>query len=98
MKSGFGVLFATVPRYRRPLIPDEFNALNRLNTSAIASTRAVPISRNAFETRRFNDDSGAPRPQLIVAHGPRSFMIGLWLLSNPVNANPSVAMSVLFPF
>src|SRR5207244_6303522 len=97
-KFGFGVLFAIVPVKRAAVNVDGLSALNRLKTSPIASTRDVPTRRNDFDTRRFNDDSDAPRPQLIVAQVPRLFTIALLFASRPSNANASVGMSLLAPF
>src|SRR5262249_25941552 len=87
-----------VPVYRAVVKLEGFSALNRLNPSAIASTRARPPNENAFETRSVNDDSDAPRPQLMVVHAPMSLTIGLLLESRPSNANAVVAMSLFDPF
>ena len=38
--------------------------------------RAAPRSGNAFDTRRFNCDSAAPRPQLTVSQAPISLNDG----------------------
>src|SRR6266536_2966736 len=98
MKSGFGVGFANVPRNRWGLNTDGLIALNTLKTSPIASTRAVPTSRNDFDTRRFSCEKDVPRPQLIVLQEPMSFAIGLLLASKPSNANATLDRSLLIPF
>ncbi len=52
---------------------DGFFALNRLKTSPMASTRALPNSRKLRETRRLNCVRHAPRPQFQVSQAPMSF-------------------------
>src|SRR4029453_3962710 len=47
-----------------------FFAFRRLNTSAIASTRADPASWNPRLMRRFNCEYGARRLQFTVSHEP----------------------------
>src|SRR5262245_4502705 len=63
----------------------------------MASTRAVPKSGKPFETRRLKVDCDAPRPQLIVSHGPISFTLTLPLSSKPSKANAVSAISLLTP-
>ena len=49
-----------------------FLALNRLNTSPIASMRARPNRRKPFDTRRFICVRHAPRLQFQVSQAPMS--------------------------
>ena len=55
-----------------------FNALNRLNTSPIASTRMLPRSRNDFDDAqvelRLRQNA---RPQFTVSHAPDSSIVAL---------------------
>ena len=61
-----------------------FLALNRLNTSAIASTRALPLRRNDLLRRRFSCENGARRLQLTFSHGPTSSKVAVPSSFSPV--------------
>ena len=63
-----------------------FLALNRLNTSAIASTRALPLMRIDLLRRRFNCENAARRLQLTFSHGPISLNVAVPSSLRPVYA------------
>ena len=64
MKFGFGELASRLPTSRVVVNVFGFFALNRLNTSAIASMCIEPCSVNRLLPRRLNCVRLAPRPQL----------------------------------
>ena len=61
-----------------------FFALNRLKTSAMASTLAALRSPNDRLTRRFSCEKGARRLQLTVSHGPCYSNVAVPLSLRPV--------------
>src|SRR5262245_22794844 len=69
MKSGFGLL---TPSSRLALSDAGFDALNTLNSSAMTSRCDPRGIATRFVSRTFTCENTAPRPQLIVTHGPTS--------------------------
>src|SRR5262245_53387002 len=72
---------------------DGFLALNRLNTSAIASTWVSPSALKLRLTLRFNCENGARRLQLTVLHGPASSYVATPMAFKPVYRYASAVLS-----
>src|SRR6185503_6216230 len=74
-----------------------FFAFRRLNTSAIASTRAPAPSWKPLLTRRFICEYGARQLQLTVSHGPMFLKVALPSAFSPVYRNAAAVLSLAFP-
>src|SRR5258706_12023318 len=76
---------------------DGFFALNKLKTSAIASTRAEPATWNARLTRRFNWENGARQLQLTVSHEPSCLNVAVPSALRPVYRYALAVLSLTVP-
>src|SRR5262245_27020144 len=74
-----------------------FLALSRLNTSAIASTRAEPASWKPRLTRRFNCEYGARRLQFTVSHEPLCSNLAVPSAFKPVYRYAFAVLSFTLP-